>query len=77
MTDTTQDRRGFLFGIRVGEKNKTYTLSVDAASPSCAITALKAALMELEEGESRFAEGENNVMMIGSVAATSRHKLNQ
>ena len=50
MTDTTQDRRGFLFGIRVGEKNKTYTLSVDAASPSCAITALKTALMKLEEG---------------------------
>ncbi|AZZ76649.1 MULTISPECIES: hypothetical protein [Pseudomonas] len=77
MTDTTQDRRGFLFGIRVGEKNKTYTLSVDAASPSCAITALKTALMKLEEGESRFAEGENNVMMIGSVAATSRYKLHQ
>lgn len=64
----------FLFGIRTGEKNKTYTLSVDACSSSEAIKELKAALMALENRNSHFAEGENNVMMIGNVAATSGYK---
>ncbi|WP_291968558.1 hypothetical protein [Candidatus Symbiopectobacterium sp.] len=69
---------GFLFGIDdVGEKNIIYTLSVYAGSPSEAITDLKVALVALEERRSHFAEGENNTMMIGNVAATSRYKRRQ
>ncbi|EOU9000212.1 hypothetical protein ACNZ7H_000751 [Escherichia coli] len=77
MTGTTQPKRrhGFLFGIRTGEKNKTYTLSVDACCTSEAITELKAALTALEERTSHFASGESNVTMIGNVAATTRYKL--
>ncbi|MFZ3767237.1 hypothetical protein ACOW43_05770 [Escherichia coli] len=67
-------KKGFLFGIRTGEKNKTYTLSVDASCPTEAIAELKNALVALEERRSHFASGENNVMMIGNVAATSRYK---
>jgi hypothetical protein len=63
--------------ISVGEKNKTYTLSVDASDPSEAIKALRAALRALEEGESHFAKGENNTRMIGYVAATERNKASQ
>lgn len=76
MTGTTQPKRrhGFLFGIRTGEKNKTYTLSVDACCSAEAIAELKAALTALEAGSSHFVSGENNVMMIGNVAATLRDK---
>ena len=76
MTEPKQNgfKNGFLFGIRTGEKNKTYTLSVDACCPTEAIAELKNALVALEERRSHFASGENNVMMIGNVAATSRYK---
>lgn len=77
MTGTTQPKRrhGFLFGIKTGEKNKTYTLSVDACCPSEAIAELKAALTALEERTSHFASGENNAMMIGNVTAATRYKI--
>lgn len=76
MTEQKQNgfKNGFLFGIRTGEQNKTYTLSVDAGCPAEAIAKLKNALAALEERSSHFASGENNVMMIGNVAATSRDK---
>ncbi|EMG7895260.1 hypothetical protein V5L72_004503 [Escherichia coli] len=47
---------------------------MDACCPTEAITELKKALAALEEKRSHFASGENNVMMIGNVAATSRYK---
>lgn len=76
MTEPKQTgvKSGFLFGIRTGEQNKTYTLSVDASCPTEAIDELKSALAALEERSGHFACGENNVMMIGNVAATSRYK---
>lgn len=76
MTEPKQTgiKNGFLFGIRTGEQNKTYTLSVDASCPTEAIAELKNALAALEEKRSHFASGENNVIMIGNVAATSRYK---
>lgn len=76
MTEPKQPgfKKGFLFGIRTGEKNKTYTLSVDACCPTEAIAELKNALVALEDRRSHFASGENNVMMIGNVAATLRTK---
>lgn len=76
MNDTTpsKSKHTFLFGIRVGEKNKTYTLGLDACCSSEAIAELKAALMALEEKTSHFIEGENNTMMIGNVAVTLRYK---
>ncbi|QBY42264.1 hypothetical protein ArsFIN_08090 [Arsenophonus nasoniae] len=80
MTNTISStcKPGFLFGIDdVGEKNIIYTLSVYAGSPSEAITDLKVALLALEERRSHFSEGENNTMMIGNVAATSRYKRRQ
>ncbi|ELT6376035.1 hypothetical protein Q8231_000446 [Salmonella enterica] len=43
---------------------------MDACCPTEAIAELKNALVALED----FASGENNVMMIGNVAATSRYK---
>lgn len=76
MTEPKQTglKKGFLFGIRTGEQNKTYTLSVDASCPTEAIAELRNALTALETRSSHFASGENNVMMIGNVAATSRYK---
>lgn len=76
MTEPKQPsfKKGFLFGIRTGERNKTYTLSVDACCPAEAIAELKNALVALEEGRSHFASGENNVMMIGNVSATERRR---
>lgn len=68
-------KNGFLFGIRTGEQNKTYSLSVDASCPTEAVAELKNALAALEERSSHFACGENDVMMIGNVAATSRDKI--
>lgn len=68
-------KNGFLFGIRTGEQNKTYTLSVDASCPTEAIEELRNALTALETRSSHFASGENNVMMIGNVTATSRYKI--
>ncbi|EDV4562845.1 hypothetical protein HX41_004126 [Salmonella enterica subsp. enterica] len=47
---------------------------MDASCPTEAIAELKNALVALEERRSHFASGENNVMMIGNVAATSRYK---
>lgn len=73
-TATPELKSGYLFGIRMGEKNKNYTLSVDACCSSEAISELKAALAAIEEGRSHFASGDNNVMMIGNVAATLRTK---
>lgn len=67
-------KSGYLFGIRMGEKNKIYTLSVDASCSSEAISELKAALAAIEECRSQFASGDNNIMMIGNVAATLRTK---
>ncbi|EGY4555859.1 hypothetical protein KG918_000677 [Salmonella enterica] len=47
---------------------------MDACCPTEAIAELKNALVALEDRRSHFASGENNVMMIGNVAATSRYK---
>lgn len=69
----SKNKFDYLFGIRVGEKNITYTLSVNASDPCEAIKDLKGALISLEERKSYFAEGENNTVMIGNVAATSRY----
>ena len=76
MTEPKQSgiKKGFLFGSRIGEQNKTYTLSFDACCPTEAIIELKNVLVALEERRSHFASGENNVMLIGDVAATSRYK---
>ena len=43
MTEPKQSgiKKGFLFGSRIGEQNKTYTLSVDACCPTEAIAELK------------------------------------
>ena len=76
MTEPKQTafKKGFLFGIRTGEQNKTYTLSLDDSCPTEAIAELRNALTALETRSSHFASGENNVMMIGNVVATSQYK---
>ncbi|ECG4947685.1 hypothetical protein E0W00_12425 [Salmonella enterica subsp. enterica serovar Llandoff] len=70
----TPRRHGIYHGVEVGRKDTIFTLSIEASCSSEAIAELKAAIRELENGQSHFAEGENNVMLIGEVKATSRFK---
>jgi hypothetical protein len=47
----TGRKSGFLFGIRTGEQNKTYTLSVEAASTADATDKLTQAIHTIKNNE--------------------------
>ncbi|HHE9813759.1 TPA: hypothetical protein ACPHJK_005285 [Enterobacter cloacae] len=72
MTEPKQTglKKGFLFGIRTGEQNKTYTLSVNADNLAEAIKEMQTALEQVEKTPRMLPENKLKGILIGEIRLT-------